>query len=443
MKTLIDGGTIVNEGHSYKGSILIEDDRIADITTNTEFPRSSYDQLIDASGCFIMPGVIDEHVHYREPGLERKADIGSETRAAAYGGVTSFFEMPNTVPQTTTLDALEEKFRLAKAKSHINYSFFFGATNHNHSLFEHIDRHRIPGIKLFMGASTGNMLVDQYGSLLQIFQTAARLELPLMVHCEDGEIISRNLKKMKEVYGDDPDIFLHPLIRSEEACYESSAFAVQLARNFGTRLHIAHVSTAKELDLFGRDPKITGEAVIAHLLFSAEDYAQKRALIKCNPAVKSAEDRDALRRALTDGRIETVATDHAPHLLSEKQGGCCKAASGMPMIQFSLPAMLKLVDGGVLSIERVVQLMCHHPAKLFQVRDRGYLRKGYKADVAIVKPHDPWTVDPECIQSKCRWSPLEGSSFQWSVVSTICNGHLIYNKGVFDETYRGEEISFR
>lgn len=443
MKTLIDGGTIVNEGHSYKGSILIDDDRIAELTTNTEFPRSSYDQLIDASGCFVMPGVIDEHVHYREPGLERKADIDSETRAAAYGGVTSFFEMPNTVPQTTTLDALEEKLRLAKAKSHINYSFFFGATNHNHSLFEHIDRHRIPGIKLFMGASTGNMLVDQYGSLLQIFQTAARLELPLMVHCEDGEIISRNLKKMKEVYGDDPDIFLHPLIRSEEACFESSALAVQLARNFGTRLHIAHVSTAKELDLFGRDPKITGEAVIAHLLFSAEDYAQKHALIKCNPAVKSAEDRDALRRALTDGRIETVATDHAPHLLSEKQGGCCKAASGMPMIQFSLPAMLNLVDEGVLTIERVVQLMCHHPAKLFQVRDRGYLRKGYKADVAIVKPHDPWTVDQECIQSKCRWSPLEGSSFQWRVVSTVCNGHLIYNKGVFDETYRGEEISFR
>lgn len=443
MKTLIYGGKIVNEGRTFTGSILIDDDRISHILPDTETSRSSYDQSIDASGCFVMPGVIDDHVHFREPGLIRKADIATESRAAAYGGVTSYFEMPNTVPQTNTLEALEDKFCLAREKSCVNYSFFFGATNDNSALFSQLDRHRIPGIKLFMGSSTGNMLVDRYGSLLHIFQTAAQLDLPLMAHCEDTEIINRNMETMKKAYGDDPDVFLHPLIRSEEACYESSSLAVQLARTFGSRLHIAHVSTAKELDLFGQDPNITAEAVIAHLYFSTRDYAEKRALIKCNPAIKSPEDRDALRRALTDGRITTIGTDHAPHLLTEKQGGCCRAASGMPMIQFSLPVMLEMVDDGVLTMERMVELMCHNPAALFGVNGRGFLREGYKADLVIVKPHDPWTVSEAGIQSKCRWSPLSGHTFNWRVMSTICNGHLLYHEGDFDEAYRGEELSFR
>ena len=380
-------------------------------------------------------------MHFREPGLTEKADIESESRAAAFGGVTSYCEMPNTVPQTTTLEALDEKFLLASQKSHVNYSFFFGATNDNYTLFADLDRHRIPGIKIFMGSSTGNMLVDRYGALLKIFETAARLDLPLMAHCEDTEIINRNMEQMKKAYGDDPDVMLHPLIRSEEACYESSALAAQLARTYGTHLHIAHVSTARELELGGGN--ITLEAVLAHLLFTSADYSRKRALIKCNPAVKRADDRDALRLALADGRISTIATDHAPHLLSQKQGGCAKAASGMPMVQFSLPAMLGLVDEGVVSFERVVDLMCHQPAQLFSIRDRGFLRPGYKADIAIVRPVEPYGVTPALIQSKCGWSPLDGDLLHWRVSHTICNGRIILNNGTFDAASQGEELRFR
>ena len=380
-------------------------------------------------------------MHFREPGLTEKADIESESRAAAFGGVSSYCEMPNTVPQTTTLEALDEKFLLASQKSHVNYSFFFGATNDNYTLFADLDRHRIPGIKIFMGSSTGNMLVDRYGALLKIFETAARLDLPLMAHCEDTEIINRNMEQMKKAYGDDPDVMLHPLIRSEEACYESSALAAQLARTYGTHLHIAHVSTARELELGGGN--ITLEAVLAHLLFTSADYSRKRALIKCNPAVKRADDRDALRLALADGRISTIATDHAPHLLSQKQGGCAKAASGMPMVQFSLPAMLGLVDEGVVSFERVVDLMCHQPAQLFSIRERGFLRPGYKADIAIVRPVEPYGVTPALIQSKCGWSPLDGDLLHWRVTHTICNGRIILNDGTFDTTSQGEELRFR
>ena len=442
MKTLIEHGRIVNEGRTFAGSVVIEDDRIANIfLEQNEQPRGTFDQVVDATGAFVIPGVIDTHVHFREPGLTEKADIESESRAAAFGGVTSYCEMPNTVPQTTTLEALDEKFQLASQKSHVNYSFFFGATNDNYTLFANLDRHRIPGIKLFMGSSTGNMLVDRYGALLKIFETAARLDLPLMAHCEDTEIINRNMAEMKKAYGDDPDVMLHPLIRSEEACYESSALAAQLARTYGTRLHIAHVSTARELELGGGN--ITLEAVLAHLLFTSADYSRKRALIKCNPAVKRADDRDALRLALADGRISTIATDHAPHLLSQKQGGCAKAASGMPMVQFSLPAMLGLVDEGVVSFERVVDLMCHQPAQLFSIRDRGFLRPGYKADIAIVRPVEPYGVTPALIQSKCGWSPLDGDLLHWRVTHTICNGRLILNNGQFDATSQGEELRFR
>lgn len=442
MRTLIKNGTIVNEGRSFLGDLVVNGEQIEKIYEG-KAPRGIYDQVIDASGCFVLPGVIDDHVHFREPGLTRKADIESESRAAAFGGVTSYFEMPNTNPQTTTLEALEDKFALGAQKSHVNYSFFFGATNDNVDSFDRLDVHRIPGIKLFMGSSTGNMLVDKYESLQQIFVKAKKMGLPVMTHCEDTDIINRNMAAYQEKYGEDPDVKFHPEIRSVEACYESSSLAVKLAKESGAHLHIAHVTTARELEFFGKDENITGEAVIAHLYFSDEDYADKKAFIKCNPAIKTVKDRQALREALADGRISVVGTDHAPHEWKDKQGGCAKAASGMPMVQFSLVSMLELVDEGVLSIERMVEVMSHHPAKLFQVDKRGFLRPGYQADIVIVRPHTAWTVQKEIIQSKCGWSPMEGHEYQWQVEQTICNGHLIYNKGEFDEAYRGEELTFR
>ncbi|MBO6288273.1 MAG: dihydroorotase, partial [Prevotella sp.] len=423
------------------------------------------DQTVDATGCFVLPGIIDTHVHFREPGLTAKADIESESRAAAYGGVTSFFDMPNTVPQTTTLEALDEKFTLARQKSHINYSFFFGATNDNADLFPQLDAHRLPGIKLFMGSSTGNMLVDRQEALMQIFEQAP---LPVVAHCEDTAIINRNVQQAlsattagsngpaatestpsgsvssgSAAAKPDLPIALHQLIRSEEACYASSLLAVSLAKTFGTRLHVAHVSTARELELFGEFSNITAEAVVAHLLFTNRDYQRLGALIKCNPSIKAPADRDALRQALTDGRITTVGTDHAPHLLSDKQGGALKATSGMPMIQFSLVSMLGLVDEGVLTLERLAELMCHNPARLFEVRDRGFLRPGYKADITIVRPNAPWTLTEDLIQSKCHWSPLTGTQFNWRVEHTFCNGLPVYQQGRFNDTVRGEEISFR
>lgn len=427
MRTLIKNGTIVNEGRSFLGDLVVDGEQIEEIYEG-KAPRGIYDQVIDASGCFVLPGVIDDHVHFREPGLTRKADIESESRAAAFGGVTSYFEMPNTNPQTTTLEALEDKFALGAQKSHVNYSFFFGATNDNVDLFDRLDVHRIPGIKLFMGSSTGNMLVDKYESLQQIFVKAKKMGLPVMTHCEDTDIINRNMAAYQEKYGEDPDVKFHPEIRSVEACYESSSLAVKLAKESGAHLHIAHVTTARELEFFGKDKNITGEAVIAHLYFSDEDYADKQAFIKCNPAIKTVNDRKALREALADGRISVVGTDHAPHEWKDKQGGCAKAASGMPMVQFSLVSMLELVDKGVLSIERMVEVMSHHPAKLFHVDKRGFLRPGYQADIVIVRPHTAWTVQKEIIQSKCGWSPMEGHEYQWQVEQTICNGHLIYNK---------------
>ena len=442
MRTLIKNGTIVNEGRSFLGDLVVDGEQIEEIYEG-KAPRGIYDQVIDASGCFVLPGVIDDHVHFREPGLTRKADIESESRAAAFGGVTSYFEMPNTNPQTTTLEALEDKFALGAQKSHVNYSFFFGATNDNVDSFDRLDVHRIPGIKLFMGSSTGNMLVDKYESLQQIFVKAQKMGLPVMTHCEDTDIINRNMAAYQKKYGEDPDVKFHPEIRSVEACYESSSLAVKLAKESGAHLHIAHVTTARELEFFGKDKNITGEAVIAHLYFSDEDYADKKAFIKCNPAIKTVNDRKALREALADGRISVVGTDHAPHEWKDKQGGCAKAASGMPMVQFSLVSMLELVDKGVLSIERMVEVMSHCPAKLFHVDKRGFLRPGYQADIVIVRPHTAWTVQKEIIQSKCGWSPMEGHEYQWQVEQTICNGHLIYNKGEFDEAYRGEELTFR
>ena len=444
MSTFIKNATIVNESRQFVGSILIEQDRISAITENTDMPQGQFDEVVDASGCFVFPGIIDSHVHFREPGLTAKADMESESRAAAYGGVTSFFDMPNTNPQTTTPEALEEKFALAAKKSHVNYSFFYGATNQNADTFAQLDVHRIPGIKLFMGSSTGNMLVDRREALERIFSTSP---LPLMAHCEDTNIINRNMARVKAEFGDDPVIGFHPVIRSEEACYNSTKLAVELARKHGARLHVAHLTTEKELELFDAGQKeggrITAEAVVAHLFFTDCDYARLGTRIKCNPAIKRPSDREALRKALTDGRIATIGTDHAPHQLRDKEGGCAKAASGMPMIQFSLVAMLEFVDKGVLTLERMVELMCHQPARLFEVRERGFLRPGYKADVVVVRPDVPWTVTGDVIQSKCKWSPMEGHTFNWRVEHTFCNGSHIYNLGAFDADSRGEAITFR
>lgn len=438
MRILIKNARIVNEGKIINGSIAIEGEDIAE-----EKPGAAYDEIIDATGCFVLPGVIDSHVHFREPGLTEKADIESETCAAAAGGVTSYFDMPNTVPNTTTLEALDEKFRLAAEKSHVNYSFFFGATNDNVRLFDRLDASRIPGIKLFMGSSTGNMLVDRDSALDEIFSKAC---VPVMAHCEDTDIINANMAAAKERYGEDPDVVRHPEVRSAEACFESTSRAVSMARKHGTRLHVAHLSTEKELSLFAPEPLqpcITAEAVVGHLLFSDEDYSVLGTRIKVNPAIKTPADRDALRKAIADGRIAVVATDHAPHLLSQKQGGCATAASGMPMIQFSLPSMLQLVDEGVITVERLVELMCHNPARLFEVSRRGYLRIGYKADIVIVRPDAPWTVTKDIIQSKCGWSPLEGHTFNWKVERTICNGHTVYSQGTVDRSYIGQQIIFR
>ena len=440
MKTLIKGATIVNEGRQFKGCVVVEDERIAEILENAE-PQNFEGDVIDASGCYLLPGVIDDHVHFREPGLTDKADMDSESRAAAAGGVTSFFDMPNCVPQTTTLEALQEKFQLAAEKSHVNYSFFFGATNDNTNLFPQLDIHRIPGIKLFMGSSTGNMLVDRDEALERIFKSTP---LPLMAHCEDTAIINKNMEEAKKGYGEDPDVRLHSLIRSEEACLVSTTKAVNLAKKYKARLHVAHVTTAEELELFTpNQTDITAEVCVGHLFFSMLDYAQLGTRIKVNPSIKSPVDQFMLRQSLSDGRIAVVGTDHAPHLLKQKEGGCAKAASGMPMIQFSLVAMLELVDQHVLTIERMVELMAHNPARLFEVRNRGFIRKGAQADLVLVRPNSPWTVTPDVIESKCGWSPLEGHTFQWRVEKTLCNGHLIYNNGQVDRSYIGQPIAFR
>ena len=439
MRTVVQGGTIVNEGKTFDGTIVIEDGKITQIIQGNTDPEASSDEVIDASGCFVLPGIIDDHVHFREPGLTEKADIDTESRAAAAGGVTTYFDMPNTVPQTTTLEALEEKFALAAKKSHVNYSFFFGVTNDNISLFPQLDPHRIPGIKLFMGSSTGNMLVDRRESLEQLFSS---VKLPIMAHCEDTAIINRNMAQAKQLYGDDPKVIHHPEIRSEEACYESTRLAVELARKHHARLHIAHLSTARELELI--DPSlITAEATVSHLYFCDRDYANLGTRIKCNPAIKTERDREALQRALTDGRITVIGTDHAPHLLSQKEGGCAKAVSGMPMIQFSLVTMLELVDNGILSLERLVELMCHNPARLFEVRHRGYIREGYQADLVLVRPNTAWVCTKSVIQSKCGWSPMEGHMFLWRIERTLCNGHTVYTDGKVDTSYIAQPVTFR
>lgn len=447
MKTLIKNATIVNEGEILiNGSIVIADDIIEDVGAMQTEPDDSFDEVIDAEGGYVLPGIIDEHVHFREPGMTHKADIESETRAAAAGGVTSYFDMPNTNPQTTTIQALEDKYALAATKSHVNYAFFIGATNDNIDELLRVDPHTVPGVKVFMGSSTGNMLVDHKEALEEIF---SKVKLPIMTHCEDTSVINKNLDRIKSVYGDDPDVSLHPLIRDQQACAQSTGTAIELTLKYNARLHIAHLSTAMECVFIGvmKSDNITGEVCVGHLLFSQKDYKKKGSLIKVNPAIKKKEDRAALEDfvegdELTNDVMMTVATDHAPHLLSEKQGGCVKAASGMPMIQFSLPAMMEFVEKGNLRIERLVELMCHNPAKIFSVDQRGYLRKGYKADITILR-RKLWTVTKKCILSKCGWSPVEGKRFHWQVARTICNGTTVYCDGEVNTDYIGERITFR
>ena len=427
--------TVVNEGERYQASVRIEDGRIAEIkkTSSASFESGEEGEFI------LLPGVIDEHVHMREPGLTHKATMESETRAAARGGVTTVLDMPNVVPQTTSLQLLEERYALAEGQCHVNYGFYLGATNDNIEEVKQLDPRSCPGVKLFMGSSTGGMLVDREEKLRQIFRSSPTL---VMTHCEDTARINVNMAEVKKQQGEDPDVRFHPIIRDHEACYQSTAFAVRLAKEEEARLHVAHISTAKELELFeSNDGKITAEVCVPHLLFTDKDYETLGTHIKCNPAIKTKADRDALCKALTDGRIRTIATDHAPHLLEEKEGGCCKAMSGMPMVQFSLPTMLGLMDEGVLSIERLVELMCHNPARLYNIKERGFIREGYWADLTLVRKKS-WTVTKDCVESRCGWSPLEGCTLGWQVEKTWVNGNLVWDGVTFPIAPAGKRVYF-
>ena len=444
MTTLIHQATIVNEGQQFIGSILIKDQRIAAIIRGTDVTGLTADHIIEAKGQYLIPGCIDDHVHFRDPGLTHKADMHTESRAAARGGITSVMDMPNCNPQTTTIEALEAKFADAKTKCLVNHSFYLGATTNNIDEVRQVDPHTVCGVKLFMGSSTGGMLVDQDERIEQIFRESPTL---IALHCEDQSIISANTAKYKEETGsDDPDVSYHPLIRSEEACYRSTAKAVALAQKTGAKIHIMHISTARELDLLQHGPvdnkQVTAEVCLPHLYYTDADYATLGTRIKCNPAVKTVTDRDALRQALRSGLIDVVGTDHAPHLLTDKMGGSLKAASGIPTIQYVLPAMLELTEEGIFTLTEVVEKMAHNPATLYNVKERGFIREGYHADLVLISPNAAHTVDTEDIQSKCAWSPFEGHTFHWDITHTWINGHAVYADGTFDESVMGERMEF-
>ncbi len=439
---LIHNAWVINEGKQFNASVLIQGERIEAIyTTGVPEEIMQNAQVIDAGGLLLLPGVIDDQVHFREPGLTHKADLHSESRAAVAGGVTSFMDMPNTNPQTTTVDALNRKFDRAAEVSLANYSFFIGATNDNIDELKKAEAHRALAIKVFMGASTGNMLVDNPRTLEKIF---AETDMLIASHCESEPVIAANKARYVSMYGEELDVTFHPKIRDVEACYASSSEAVALAEKYNARLHLFHLSTARELSLLNSGPlqekKITGEVCVHHLWFTDEDYSRLGNRIKWNPAVKSREDREALRKALIDGRLDVVATDHAPHLLSEKEGSCFKAASGGPMVQHSLVAMLELCRQGVFTPELVIEKMCHAPAELFRLKDRGYIRKGYYADLVLVSPDQSWTVTKDNLLYKCGWSPLEGVTFSNRVVKTFVNGQLVYDRGEVNENIRGREL---
>ncbi|MDC0204327.1 dihydroorotase [Flavobacteriales bacterium] len=441
MRTLIKNAQIVNEGKIYKSDVLIENQIIKEITNNI---NTNVGRIIEAEGLHLLPGVIDDQVHFREPGLMHKANIYTESRSAVAGGVTSFMEMPNTNPQALTQGLLEEKFQIASNKSLANYTFFMGVSNDNLEEVLKTDPKKVGALKIFMGSSTGDMLVDNKNVLEEIFSKSPML---IAVHCEDEKIIKKNSIKAKEKYGEDVPISEHPNIRSDEACYKSSSFAVELAKKHGTRLHIFHISSEKELSLFENTlslskKKITAEVCIHHLWFDSRDYAEKGTLIKWNPAVKKESDKNALFQALLDDKLDVIATDHAPHTLEEKSNNYFNAPSGGPLVQHALTAMLEFVHQSEISLEKVVEKMCHNPAICFKVENRGFIREGYFADLVLINLNDPWEVNKENILYKCRWSPFEGEIFNTRITHTFVNGHLVYENGYFNESQKGMRLTF-
>ena len=442
MKTLIKNAKIVNENKIFEGDILIEGEYIKAIDREILAKDA---QVIDVKGNYVIPGAIDDQVHFREPGLTHKATIETESKAALAGGITSFMEMPNTNPQTTTIKALEDKLAIAQKTSYANYSFMFGGTNDNLEEILKVNPKEVPAIKLFLGSSTGNMLVDDPKVLENIFSNTS---LPIAVHCEDETTIKNNLEKYKEKYGDDIPIQCHPEIRSEEACYLSSSTAIALAKKTGARLHVFHLSTGKETALFEnnkplKEKKITAEVCIHHLWFSDKDYQDKGSLIKWNPSVKTAKDRDQLWEALLDDRLDVIATDHAPHTLEEKDNVYTKAPSGGPLVQHALVALLEKHLEGKISIEKIVEKMCHNPAILFDIENRGYIKEGYFADLVVLDTNKPWRVEKENILYKCGWSPFEGHVFKSQVTHTFVNGHLAYHNGKVNEQRASKKLSFK
>lgn len=441
-KILIQNASIVNEQTIYKSDLLIENGLITKI--NTSILADENTQIIDAKGQFLLPGVIDDQVHFREPGLTHKATIASEAKAAVAGGITSFIEMPNTNPPCITQELLEDKFKIAANTSLANYSFMIGGTNNNLDELLKTNPKTVAGIKLFLGSSTGNMLVDDETFLEQLFSST---DLLIAVHCEDETTIKNNLAVYQEQFGDAIPIKFHPIIRSEEACYLSSSKTIALAKKTGARLHVFHLSTAKETDLFRndiplKDKKITAEVCIHHLWFDDHDYAQKGNFIKWNPAIKTKNDKDGLWKALLDDRIDVIATDHAPHTLSEKNQAYTKAPSGGPLVQHALPAMLEMVHQQKISIEKMVEKMCHNPAILFQIDKRGFIREGYFADLVLVDMNNPWEVTQENILYQCNWSPFEGTTFQSKITHTFVNGNLVYQNGNFLTDIKGKRLAF-
>lgn len=445
MKTLIKDATIINEGLKYTGSVLIGDDKIEKVFPHilpADFDLSKI-EVIDAKGLYLIPGVIDDQVHFREPGLTHKGEIATESRAAVAGGITTFMEMPNTNPQAVTQGLLEQKYQRAAEVSAANYSFYMGATNTNLDEVLKTDPTKICGIKVFMGSSTGNMLVDDETVLSEIFKNAPTL---VATHCEDEATIQKNIKIARERYGENVPISRHVHIRSDEACYKSSSKAVELASKFDTRLHILHLSSAKEMALFSAgkvaDKKITAEVCVHHLWFDEKDYIKYGTRIKWNPSIKTEEDKKALWDALLSDKIDVIATDHAPHTLEEKNNTYFKAPSGGPLVQHSLVAMLEMSSKGFIRIEKVIQKMCHAPADLFRVEKRGYIREGYFADLVLIDPNKGWTVSPENILYKCGWSPFEGTEFSNKVVSTFVNGKEVYKNDKVTNSIYGSRITF-
>ena len=441
-KILIQNATIINEERKYVSDLLIENDRISKIKPNIE--DSDLDLIIDATNKILFPGLIDDQVHFREPGLTHKATINSESKAAIAGGITSFIEMPNTLPQTTTIDELTNKFKIAENNSYANYSFMFGATNSNLEEIKKVNKNDVAALKIFLGSSTGNMLVDNPEVLEQIFSST---DMIISVHCEDEQTIRENTQKFVSEYGDDIPVKYHPIIRSEDACYLSSSKAIELAKKTGARLHVFHLSTAKEMKLFTnktplKDKRITAEVCIHHLWFSDEDYDKKGTLIKWNPAVKSSTDREALWKALLDDRIDVIATDHAPHTKEEKDNPYTKAPSGGPLVQHAVVALMEAYHQNQISIEKIVEKMAHNPAILFQVEKRGFIKKGYYADLILVDPHNPWTVTKDNILYKCGWSPFEGTTFKSRITHTILNGSLVYHNAQFSNHNAAMRLTF-